>query len=241
MELQEFLEQGHKYYLPNLSVDLVIIGYEAGQLKCLLLKVGRKWLLPGGYIRRDQSVDEAAKTILRDRTNLQDPHLQFLAVFGDSQRRPRFGEEWKELLKQYGVKWDDAYWINDRFVSLTYYALVDIKKTHPAIQNFDEAFDWFHFDALPEIWMDHEQILKKARNRLKEDINRELITHNLLPDKFTMPELHQLHQAILEENMDRSRFQKKMLATGLFERLPKLQKDTPGRNPYLYRLKKQEV
>ncbi|MCX2718788.1 NUDIX hydrolase [Lentiprolixibacter aurantiacus] len=241
MDLQEFLEEGDKLFLPNLSIDLVIIGFEEGHLKCLLLKMGNKWLLPGGYIRRDQSVDEAARTILKDRTNLEDPHLQFLSVFGDSERRPGLGSEWKDFILNSGVKWDEGYWVNDRFVSLTYYALVDINKTHPTVHNFDEAYGWFHFDALPDIWMDHDQILKKARNRLKEDINRELITHNLLPDKFTMPELHKLHQAILEEKLDRSRFQKKMLASGLFERLPKLQKDTPGRNPYLYRLKKQGV
>ncbi|HBT09399.1 MAG TPA: NUDIX hydrolase, partial [Leeuwenhoekiella sp.] len=69
---------------------------------------------------------------------------------------------------------------------------------------------------------------------LKEEVGLEHLSYNLLPEKFTMPQLHQLHQHILEENIDRSRFQKKMLASGLFKRLPKLKKDTPGRNPYLY-------
>ena len=80
--------------------------------------------------------------------------------------------------------------------------------------------------------------MEAARLSLREDIRHEQITFNLLPDTFTMPELHQLHQTILQEPLDRSRFQKKMLATGLFERLPQRQKDSPGRNPYQYRVKR---
>ena len=66
----------------------------------------------------------------------------------------------------------------------------------------DEAIFWFDFDDLPEIWMDHKSILTEARNRLKEDLKHEQLTYNLLPGKFTMPELHQLHQAILEEKLE---------------------------------------
>ena len=108
------------------------------------------------------------------------------------------------------------------------------------VTHFDEAFGWFRFDELPEMWMDHASIVRTARNRLKEDIKHEHMTFELLPEEFTMPELHQLHQLILEEKIDRSRFQKKMLSTKLFERLPKKQRDTPGRNPYQYRVKKSD-
>ncbi len=237
MDLKDFFENGHRTYLPNLSIDLVIIGYEEEQLKCLLLKVGSKWLLPGGYIRRDQSVEAAARFILRERTGLDNSHLKFLQVFGDSRRQFGFSEEWKNLMEEAGMQWQEDLWINDRFVALTYYSLVNIHNTHPSIKQFDEAFHWFPFDALPDIWLDHRDIVLTARDRLKEDINQELITHNLLPDHFTMPELHRLHQTILGEPLERSRFQKKMLATDLFERLPKAQVKAPGRNPYLYRLK----
>ena len=95
----------------------------------------------------------------------------------------------------------------------------------------------FAFEDLPPMWMDHKEIVLEARRRLKEDIQEEHLTHMLLPKRFTMPELHQLHQAIMEEKIDRSRFQKKMLATGIYQRLPKLQKETPGRNPFQYTLK----
>lgn len=235
MNLKTFLEQGTDHFLPNLSIDLVIIGYQEKTLKCLLLQIGDKWLLPGGYIRIEESVNNAAKRILKDRTGLEDAHLKFLSVFGDPDRR--FTEEWKAFLEKSGLSWRDDYWFNARFVTLAYYSLVNIDQTTPVVGGFDESFAWFNFDELPPMWMDHQSIVLEARNRLKEDLRQELVSYNLLPDRFTMPELHQLHQTILEEKLDRSRFQKKMLSTGLFERLPKRQKKSPGRNPYLYRVK----
>ncbi len=221
--------------MPNLSVDLVIIGYEDGVLKCLLLQMGDKWLLPGGHIRIEESVGDAAIRILKERTGLDDPYLKFFSVFGDHNRK--FTREWKAFLKKSGMNWKDDYWVNARFVTLAYYSLVNVAQTHPAVGGFDESFAWFNFDALPAMWMDHRSIVEAARNRLKEDIRQQPVFHNLLPDPFTMPELHQLHQTILEEQLDRSRFQKKMLASGMFARLPKRQKQSPGRNPYQYTFK----
>ncbi|MCB0606894.1 MAG: NUDIX domain-containing protein [Lewinellaceae bacterium] len=235
MNIEQFLERGADYFLPNLSVDLVIIGYEDNQLKCLLLKIGEKWLLPGGYVGREESVVEAATRTLKDRTGLVDPHLKFLAVFGERNRR--FTDEWQDYLEKHGLKWSRDSWLNARFVSLAYYSLVDIRHTFPAVSNLDEDFRWFGFDELPAMWMDHRAIVLEARNRLKEDIKQEEITYKLLPEQFTMPELHQLHESILETKLDRSRFQKKMLSTGLFERLPKRQQGSPGSNPYQYSVK----
>lgn len=235
MDIKNFLEQGAEHFLPNLSIDLVIIGYEDDELKCLLLKIGGKWLLPGGYIGKSESVGGAAVRILRERTGMEDPHLKFLAVFGDSNRR--FTDEWNEFLKKSGLALSKDNWLNDRFVSLAYYSLVDIGQTFPAVSNFDEDFGWFNFDDLPAMWMDHLSIVQEARNRLKEDIKHDEITHKLLPAQFTMPELHQLHETILETKLDRSRFQKKMLSTELFERLPKRQQESPGSNPYQYRVR----
>ncbi len=239
MELEEFISHGHEQYLPNLSVDLVIIGFQEKELRCLLLRIGEKWLLPGGYIGRGESVDHAVQRVMGERTGLKDPHLSFLAVFGDRNRR--FGHEWKAFLESSGLPWRDDSWLNGRFISLAYYALVNIAHTHPSVRAYDEAFGWFDFDDLPPLWMDHRSILEKARNQLKEDIGRELVSHHLLSEPFTMPELHRLHQTILGEKLDRSRFQKKMLSTGMFKRLPKKPTGSPGRNPYQYRVKRREA
>lgn len=239
MDINEFLEKGMEYFLPNLSIDQVIIGYKDGGLRCLLLKIGDKWLLPGGYIGVKESVDVAAKRILKTRTGLEDPHLKFLSIFGDRGRQ--FSGEWKEFLEKSGLTWKDDYWFNARFVTLAYYSLVDIDQIRPAIGGFDESFAWFNFDDLPNMWMDHSSIVLEARNRLKEDIKQEQVVYNLLPKQFTMPELHQLYQTILEEKLDRSRFQKKILSTGIFKRLPKRKKETPGRNPYEYTVKTKDT
>jgi ADP-ribose pyrophosphatase YjhB (NUDIX family) len=239
MDLKNFLERGAEYFLPNLSIDLVIIGYEGNQLKCLLLKIGEKWLLPGGYIGKAEAVVDAAARILQERTGLENPHLKFLAVFGANDRL--FTDEFMEYWKKMGLEWNADFWLNARFVSLAYYSLVDIQNTFPKVHSLDEDFGWFDADALPDMWMDHASIVREARNRLKEDLKHEEITYNLLPEQFTMPELHQLHETILETKLDRSRFQKKMLSSGLFERLPKRQQETPGSNPYQYSVKKERV
>ncbi len=237
VELEKILEYGKQNFLPNLSLDLVIIGYEDGKLKCLLLNVADVWVLPGGYIKIDESVDTAVHRVLRERTALEKPHFKFLSVFGDKNRN--FSEEFQTYFEQQGLPWNEDHWIAQRFVTLAYYSLVDMAQLHPEPGEFDDAVAWFDFDQLPHIGLDHDSIISKARNRLKEDITKEQLTYNLLPPEFTMPQLHQLHETILSERVDRSRFQKKMLATGQFERLPKLKKETPGSNPYQYRLKYQ--
>ncbi|MBO0329931.1 NUDIX hydrolase [[Muricauda] lutisoli] len=236
MDFKEFIENGEKLYLPNLSVDMVIIAFHKGQLKCLLLQIGGKWLLPGGYILRTESVEDATVRILRERTGLKDPHFKFLSVFGGEDRK--FTEEWRQFLENNNIYFTEGCWLNDRFVTLAHYSLVDFEKTHPVLGDIDSAFQWFNMDALPNMWMDHKDIVLTAKERLKEDIKQEQLTYNLLPNEFTMPQLHQLHETILGETLDRSRFQKKMIASGVFERLPKLKKESPGRNPYQYRVKK---
>ena len=236
MDLKFFLERGADHFLPNLSVDTVIIGYDGQMLKCLLLKIGERWLLPGGYIGKDESVENAAVRVLKERTGLDNPHLKFLAVLGEHNRR--FTDEFRTYWRQNGQEWKQDSWLNARFVSLAYYSLVDIRNTFPKVHSMDEDFGWFGFDALPDMWMDHAAIVSEARSRLKNDLKHEELTYRLLPEQFTMPELHQLHEAILETRLDRSRFQKKMLSTGLFVRLPKRQQETPGSNPYQYSVKK---
>ncbi|NKI31807.1 NUDIX hydrolase [Croceivirga thetidis] len=235
MGIEKVLEYQGRDFLPNLSIDLVIIGYQEGALKCLLLNIADKWVLPGGHIKIEESVDTAVQRILKERTALEKPHFKFLSVFGDSNRN--FLAEFKAFFEERGLPWQKDHWLAQRFVTLAYYSLVDIEQLSPKPGEFDEAVDWFSFDELPDMGLDHESIILKARNRLKEDIQREQLTYNLLQEEFTMPQLHRLHETILGEKLDRSRFQKKMLATNQFERLPKLKKETPGSNPYLYRRK----
>ncbi len=236
MDIEDVLKNGHLKYLPNLSIDWIYIGYQNDAIKCLLLKLGDKWLLPGGYIKVSESVEEAAQRILKERINVERAHFRFLDVFGNQDRS--FKEEFKSYFETNDLPWSEDYFINNRFVTLAYYSLVQIDTIKPEAGDIIEDIQWFEFDDLPSMWLDHQSIAEAARDRLKRDIQNELVTYNLLSESFTMPELHQLHQVILEQKIDRSRFQKKMLSSGLFERLPQVKKETPGRNPYLYRLNK---
>lgn len=235
MDLQSFFEQGQNIFLPNISIDLVILGYDGEKIKCLLLQLQRKWMLPGGYVYQNEAVNEAAKRLLKERTDLTKPHLSFLTIMGQPNRF--FSHQFEEFAKKEGIAWSKDYWVNQRFVSLTYYSLVNMNDLNPKKNDFDDAIDWFDVRNLPSMWMDHESIIQKAQEQLKLDAKEPRLPVFLLEKEFTMPELHQLHQTILEEEIDRSRFQKKMLASGLFERLPKVRNDSVGRNPFRYRIK----
>lgn len=237
MDMKKFLLEGQNEFLPNLSIDHVIVGYQHQQLQCLLLRIEDKWILPGGYVGRQEAVDHASIRILKERTGLHAPHLKFLSVFGNSERR--FGSHWEQLVTRIsGIPFNKDFWINDRFVTLAYYSLVPIEKVEVMAGEYDEEIAWHSFDALPEMWLDHKEIANTARQKLKTDLQSDQLSFNLLPEEFTMPELHQLHEHILDKKIDRSRFQKTMLAGGQFERLPERKKESPGRNPYLYKVKK---
>ncbi len=233
MTLKDFFEKGGEYFLPNLSIDIVIIGYKDNQLMSLLLKTNDKWNLPGGYIGINESVKDATYRILKELTGLENVTLNLLSVFGNQNRK--FGDEFKNLAIKNGINWKNDYWINSRFVSLAYYALVDIDKTHIKENSFHDKIDWIPMDSAPKMNLDHLKIIQETRKKLTDDLKSGKTCHELLPVKFTMPELHQLHQIILNKELDRSRFQKKMLSLGIFERLPKSKNNAPGRNPFLYR------
>ncbi len=227
-----------KYYvdpadhLRDVSVDVVIVGYEEGHLKCLLLRVRDRWMLQGGFVGISESTDAAAQRVLVERTGLIEPYLKFLTVFGKEDRN--FDKDWHKLIEANYTDTEFISWMKLRRVTLGYYSLVNIVETHPQLTSIDDEIAWFSFDELPVMWMDHREIAMAARTHLKNSIRQNLETYNLLTSPFTMPELHRLHQVILGEEIDRSRFQKKMLSTGLFKRLPKRQKESPGRNPYQY-------
>ena len=235
MDIKAFLEEGHLHYLPHLSVDIVILGYQDGVLKVLLQKLDDRWCLPGGYVGNDETVNDAAIRVLEERTGLRQSYLQLFQVFGDANRS--FAKQFKTLVEKEGYTWHKDLWINQRFVTLAHYALVDIATVFPNGGVFSLEHDWFSVEVLPAMHMDHEKIVKASKEQLKKDITVSHISFKLLPETFTMPELQKLHETILDKKLERSRFQKKMLSMEVFERLPKPKEDAPRRKPYLYRYK----
>ncbi len=237
MDITQFLKDGASFFLPNISVDIVILGFKDGELKVLLQEFDGKWCLPGGYVFKEEAVNDAAVRVLEERTGLQQPFLRLFQVFGDSNRS--FTEEFKGLMKKIGQDWDSDLWINQRFVTMAHYALVNIEEVKPTGGIFSMHYDWFEVDSLPDMLMDHAEIITVSKSQLRRDITLEHISFNLLPEEFTMPELQRIHEAILGRKLERSRFQKKMLSLDVLERLPKPKEDAPRRKPFLYKVKEE--
>lgn len=229
------LDEGANLFLPNLSIDIAVIGFEAGTLKVLLLELDSKWMLPGGYIFKNESIDDASRRILTERTGLQHYFMKIFQVFGNADRS--FPDEMRHILKKLDIPWHPNYWMCQRYVSTAFYALVDIERVTPDGGILSQKTAWWNLRDLPVMWFDHQHIATGALRKLKEDILIDHHSYNMLPENFTMPQLHQLQELILEKKIDRSRFQKKMLSLGIFERLPEPKQGVPHRRPFLYKHK----
>ena len=230
------LEEGGELFLPHLSVDIVLFGYQEASLKVLLIEIAdNKWMLPGGYIFKQENIDDAAKRTLYERAGLEKVYLKQFHTFGKPDRS--FAKEIEQLFKSYGLPWTKELWINQRFVSTGYYALAHIPEVHPSPGIFASKTDWFPMEALPSLLLDHKEIIEKARQEFLEDLKASPVAFHLLPEKFTMPELHRVYETVYCKKMDRSRFQKKMFEYDLFQRLEERREGVPHKRPFLYSYK----
>lgn len=235
-----------KNYIPQVAIDCVVFGYENRQLKVLLSKLDFKgdfYALHSGFIGQEENLEDAAKRILEDRTGIKDIYLQEFKVFGKAnQQRRLFLDELiasnypdKEAFLKENYK---AYsWFTKRFISIGYYALVDIKKVTPKLTKFDMSIDWFPIHDVPKLIMHYDEVLKVGLQVLKEDIDQKFNAFNLLPEKFTMKEVQQIYETIFERKYTRSNFQKKILDMDVLERLEKKFTGAKNKAPYLYRIK----
>lgn len=229
-------------YIQQLSIDCVIFGYEAGELKVLVPRMdfrGDFWALPGGYILQKESIDEAAYRILKFRTGISDIFLEQFWVFGNQSRSSQdFIDRLLALntdkLEHHDLR--DYAWLSRRFVSIGYYALVDMHQVKPQISELDASIEWMNVRELPPLIMDHNAIVAKALETLRTILDQKLIGFNLLPETFTMKEVQQLYEAIFDKPLARNNFQKKMLDLQVLERLEKKFTGAANKAPYLYRL-----
>lgn len=237
-----------KNYIPQVAIDCVIFGYENRQLKVLLSKLAFKgdfYALHSGFIKQEEDLDEAAKRILEDRTGFQDIYLQQFKVFGkaDNKRKQfldaliqsNYSEDRKFLTETNN---SNAYaWFTKRFISIGYYALVDMKRVSPKLTQFDVSIDWCPIQEVPELIMHYDEVFQEALASLRTDIDHKFNAFNLLPEKFTMKEVQQIYETIFEKEFTRSNFQKKILDMDVLERLEKKLTGAKNKAPYLYRLK----
>jgi 8-oxo-dGTP diphosphatase len=209
----------HTYQYPRaaLTVDGVVFGFDGGELKVLLIQRGLepfkgKWALPGGFVRVDETLDDAARRELVEETGLANVFLEQLYTFGTVKRDPR-----------------------ERVVSVAYYALVKLSD-HKAKAATDAAeANWFPVSQLPKLAFDHADIVALALTRLQGKVRYQPIGFELLPPKFTLSDLQHLYEAILGANLDKRNFRKKVLGFVLLVPLNETQMAGRHRPAQLFR------
>jgi 8-oxo-dGTP diphosphatase len=228
--IADFYRKGHEYFVPHLSIDCVIFGFHQNELKVLLLqwKDTKRWCLPGGFIGKTETLDEAAVRILKVRTGLEKIYLRQFYAFGDPARDR----------KKHGFKPPKGFeksWLMERFISIGYWALVEFSKVVPTPDEFSLKCEWFDVNNIPELILDHNEIVVKALQSLQQHLNDYPIGKDLLTDKFTMPELQKLYETILDKALDRRNFQKKILSLGILDKLKERKLGGAHKAPFLYR------
>jgi 8-oxo-dGTP diphosphatase len=233
-ELYNFFAKSEKLYQHGLSIDSVIFGFNDNQLKVLLTKLKRTnlWSLAGGFVYKNEHVDEAAIRILRERTGLSDIFLQQFYVFGEPDRSDK--KFHMRRIQQTGMEVTKDYWLLQRFITIGYYALVNFSYVNPTRDYMSELCDWYEIHDLPPMIIDHGKILRKALEVLRTQLKYQPVGYNLLPKRFTMPELQKLYETILDKKLDRRNFQRKMLGYDILKKWEQRRRGGAHKAPYLY-------
>lgn len=236
--MKQFLETAPDIYMAGVSVDTVIFGFHNDKLKALMLRFGNTpyFVLPGGYIRKEENLDAAAMRILQERTALKNIYLEQFYTAGNTNRSKE--EVALELTQKMIGTIPNSNWFTQRFVSVCYYALVDNTKVNPVTEIFFTEVKWFDINKLPKVLYDHDEIIRKALKRLQADLDEKLVGFNLMSETFTMGQLQKLYEAVYQKKFVRTNFQRKMLSMNVLERLEKQYSGKSHKAPYLYRFVK---
>ncbi len=207
----------YKYPRAALTVDAVVFGLDEEDLKVLLVRrdlepFKGRWALPGGFVRVEESLEDAVRRELQEETGISQVFLEQLYTFGAVDRDPR-----------------------ERVVTVAYYALV--KLSDHRIKAATDACDaaWFAVSEAGDLAFDHERILAVALERLKGKVRYQPIGFELLPPQFTLSQLQRLYETILETPLDKRNFRKKILGMDFLVPLDEVQKDVAHRAARLYR------
>ena len=206
----------YKYPHPAVTTDCVIFGYDTKEgLSVLLIKRGIEpykdhWAFPGGFIRMDEDAETGARRELREETGLDTLYVEQFGCFSEVNRDPR-----------------------ERVITIAFYALV--KKSQVTGGDDAAAAHWFPIYNVPPLAFDHDRILRVALKTLKEKIHFMPIGFELLPLVFTMPQLQELYESILEVKFDRRNFSNKMLKLGILIPVGNRPKNAGSRIPINYR------
>ena len=203
------------------AVDCIIFGFDDRQLKLLLIKRNfqpqkGKWSLVGGFLDAEESLDQSALRILNTLTGLYDIYLEQLYTYGETKRDP-----------------------GERVLSTAYYALINAEDYHLPI-NRESSAKWFPIEKIPSLIFDHNIMVDKAMRRLKRKSLSQPIGFELLPGKFTIPQMQKLYEAIHQRDLDKRNFRKKILSMGLLKKLEEKQKSGSRKGAFFYRFDKEK-
>ncbi len=225
-------------FIPGISLDCVIFGFDDSRLKVLLLRMrGMKaWALPGGFLMHSEHGDDAAMRILKERTGVSNLFLQQFKTFTDPNRNS--GVPIKDLVANNVIQEDEIKFFESRFISIGYYALTNHSKVKPTVDHLSDECAWHDLEEIPDLMYDHKDILTKALDEVRADLQYHPIGQNLLPQKFTMPELQSLYEAILDKKLDRRNFSRRVMSYGILEKLDEHRTGLAHKAPRLYKFNK---
>jgi 8-oxo-dGTP diphosphatase len=203
------------------ALDCIIFGFDGQDLKLLLIKRGfepekNKWSLMGGFLRKDETLDEAAYRILRDLTGLENVYLEQLHTFSDVARDPE-----------------------ERTISIAYFALIDIHQYETQLSE-DYHPEWFPLSQKPRLIFDHDDMVRMAKKHLRYKAALHPLLFELLPQKFTIPHLQNMYEEVYETNFDSRNFTRKLLSTGLLVRQNGKDKSGSKKGAFYYKLDKRK-
>lgn len=219
--IREYLKNLGTDAIPQLSVNCVIFGFHEKTLQVIVnrVTVGEKTIsvLPGGYVHQQENLITAVERIVKESTGLEKILFKQFAVFGEANRS--FKDEFRLFWENSEGNRDLFNWFSNRFISICYMALVDFTKIDLKPTQFLENAHWLPVNKSKWLAMDHSEIVKTARESLLKEFPYTPIASNLLPSKFTLPELQALVESILGREVDRPNFRRKILKTGMIKKV----------------------
>ncbi len=207
----------YEYPRAALTVDCVVFGLDEHELKVMLIQRGQppfegKWALPGGFVRVEETLEEAARRELQEETGLSLAYLEQLHTFGAVDRDPR-----------------------ERVISVAYYALVQLSGHLVRAATDAREAAWFGVNDLPSLAFDHADILQMGLERLRAKLRTQPIGFELLPRKFTLSQLQRLYEQVLERPLDKRNFRKRVLSMDLLVETDEVEQDVAHRAARLFR------
>jgi len=170
-----------------------------------------EWSLMGGFVNPNESLDDAAKRIVLQLTGMEDVYMEQLYAFGDPVRDP-----------------------GGRIISVAYFSLIKIKEYDRELVKKHGA-SWIALSELPDLIFDHDEMVEKALRKLRIRARTQPIGFELLPEKFTIPQLQRLYEAIYQKPFDKRNFRRKVLAMGLLDKLDEKEKETSKKGAFYYK------